>query len=73
MAWPKERKISKFGRKRSVINLYAPKNIGFKYITQKLAELKGKKRKSIITVGDLNALLWVMDRGAVKTSEDKHV
>ena len=31
-----------------------------------------KVEKSTITVGDLNALLWVTDR-AVKTSEDKHV
>ena len=43
VAWPKERKISKSGKERSVINLYAPKNIGFKCITQKLAELKGKR------------------------------
>ena len=39
----KKRKRSKFGRERSVLNLYIPKNMGFKYTSQKLAELRGKR------------------------------
>lgn len=59
--------IKKSVFKESIIpNVYIPNNNAAKYLKQKLIWPQGVMGKYMITVGDINNLIWMVDR---KTKE----